>query len=543
MPALHGPHRRHRTLLGVLLTFSFALSLSPLAPLTAQPPSGGGTVVIDSVEVSVVNVDVYVTNRKGEPVAGLSREAFQVLEDGNEAPISNFAFVARSPEAVQTAQTPGAVDESVGAFPVAAPPRDPLHVVIYFDHKNLRAQSRNVLLKQFSGFIDRGLGPDDLVMVVSAGAGLTVHLPFTNDRGALRATLDQIRKGSTERSMVDGEQQRLLSDLDNADQGTMQDALDQLEMAENAQREQARATLNTLQYFVTALAGLPGRKAMLYLSDGIAGTTDEEMAAFGRVAAAANANRVTFYGFDARGWQPDSSINPASRGGNMAALVNNTLNTNTQRPLHELSEATGGFAVTNTTNFDGALEKVSTDLGAYYSLGYTPRTPNDGRYHRIKVKVQGKGLKVRYREGYLARNTKDRLADRTLAALTFNTGDNPLGVELRPAPVEVAADGSRTLPILVQLPVHNLALIPDGEQYTGEVNLLVLIQALDGRMAPVQEIRLPLTLPKAQVEGDKPTNVAYKLSLPIADTGFKVAVGAKDAVSSLESFATIQIGG
>ena len=78
---------------------------------------------------------------------------------------------------------------------------------------------------------------------------------------------------------------------------------------------------------------------------------------------------------------------------------------------------------------------------------------------------------------------------------------------------------------------------------TGEVNLLVLIQALDGRMAPVQEIRLPLTLPKVQVEGDKPTNVAYKLSLPIVESGFKVAVGAKDAVSSLESFATLQIGG
>ncbi len=543
MPSLHSP-RRHRRLLTVILAYPILSSIAfSIAPLAAQQTGGDGTVVIDSVEVSVVNVDVYVTNRKGEPVAGLNRNDFQVIEDGEDVPISNFDFVARYPEANQANQVPSPVGGTTAAPPVAAPPREPLHVVIYFDHKNLRAQSRNVLLKQFSGFIDQGLGPDDQVMVVSAGAGLKVHLPFTKDRSALRATLDQMRKSSTERSMVDGEQQRILSDLDNADDDTMQDALDQLETAENAQREQARATLNTLQYFVTALAGLAGRKAMLYLSDGIAGTTDQEMAAFGRVAAAANANRVTFYGFDARGWQPDSRISPASRGGNMADLVNSTLNTNTQRPLHELSEATGGFAVTNTTNFDGALEKVSTDLGAYYSLGYAPRTPNDGRYHRIKVKVQGKGLKVRYREGYLARNTKDRLADRTLAALTFNTGDNPLGVELRPAPVEVAADGSRTLPILVQLPVHNLALIPDGEQYTGEVNLLVLIQALDGRMAPVQEIRLPLTLPKVQVEGDKPTNVAYKLSLPIADTGFKVAVGAKDAVSSVESFATIQIGG
>jgi VWFA-related protein len=541
MPAVH-PVRFLLGIPGLLALLGTALP----HPLLAQPGTTEGSVVIDSVEVSVVNVDVYVTDRRGEPVPGLTPADFEVLEDGAPVPITNFEFVERASTAAPAAPAaPATSEERAAGEPAAAPvpEAEPLHVVLYFDQVNIRPQSRNQLLKQISAFAAEGLSPDDRVMVVTAGAGLTVDLPFTTDRQALLGALDGMRKRSGYRSLDDTEQQRLVSDLENADEDTMDDAMAQLEMADNAQREQARATLNRLQYFVNALAGLPGRKAMLYLSDGIGGTDEETLAAFGRVAAVANANRVTFYGFDARGWQPAAGVSPASRGGNMAELVNNTMNSNLQRPLFELSEATGGFALTNSNNFDGALARISTDLGSYYSLGYTPRSPNDGQYHRIKVKVQGRGLKVRYREGYLARKAKDRLADRTLAMLAFDTGANPLGVDLRPAPVETAADGSRTLPILVQLPVHNLALLPNGDQYTGEVNLLVLIQSLDGRMAPAQEIRLPLSIPKAQVEGDTPANVAYKLSLPVVESGFKIAVGAKDAVSSLESFAMLQIGG
>ena len=536
--------RRFRLRRGTLWMAAILLASAPFSAfLSAQQTSPDGQLVIDSVEVSVVNVDVSVTDRKGDPVPDLRPEDFEIFEDGEPVPITNFDFVIRSREsATPVAPAPVQVSSPTSSSPGSVAD-GPAYVVIYFDQINLRPQNRNLLLKQMTGFVDRGLSPEDQVMVVTAGAGLVVELPFTTDRQVLRDTLETLRKRSTGRTLDDGEQQRILSDLENANENMIGDAVVQLEMAENAQRAQARATLDTLQYFITALAGLPGRKALLYMSDGIAGTTDEELGVFGRIAAAANANRVTFYGFDARGWRPDSSINPAARGGNMAELVNSTFNSNLQQPLHELSEATGGFAVTNNTNFDGALEKVSTDLGAYYSLGYTPRAPNDGQYHRIKVKVTGRGLKVRYREGYLARRAMDRLADRTLAALTFHTGANPLGIVLRPTPVETAADGSRSLPIMVQLPVRSLSLVPDGDHYKGEVNLLVLIQALDGRMAPAQEIRLPLRIPKAQVEGDKPSNVAYRLALPVVETGFKIAVGARDAVSSLESFATLQIGG
>jgi VWFA-related protein len=537
-----------------------------LLGLTLAPPPVTAAASTDSIDVHVVNVEVYVT-RRGAPVMDLAPEDFQIFENGKPVPLSHFQVVSRPREGAPAPAKIAAGEVSATPKPSVVPVDDePAHVVVYVDETHIRPQNRNLLLSQMHAFVESGLGAGDRVMVVTAGdGGLVVNLPFSEDRQALRETLDGLRRRATQRPMDDTEQLRILADLEYADTDeTMDDALNQLEMAQHAQRERARTTLRQMEYFVTALAGLPGRKTMLYLSDGIAGTTDEEYLLFERIAAAANTHRVTFYGFDARGWRPDVKINPATRGGPMTDLVNETLNTHIERPLRDLSSATGGFAVTGHTNFDGALEKVSVDLTRYYSLGYTPPNPEDLRYRRIQVKVKGRGFDVRHREGYQMRRPLDRLADQTLAALTFDSGENPLAMVLAPAPAESAESAKsaksaesaksaksaesvkgaeRQIPILVQLPAERLTLLPDRERFTGEVTLLVLIQGLDGKLIPAREVRLPIAIPRARMEGPEPLHIAYKLQVPLGDEGFKIAVGAKDALSRVTSFAVLRVGG
>jgi len=56
-------------------------------PLVAQTP------VIEKIDVNVVNVDVTVTDRAGNPVRGLTRDDFQILEDGKLQKVTNFYAV------------------------------------------------------------------------------------------------------------------------------------------------------------------------------------------------------------------------------------------------------------------------------------------------------------------------------------------------------------------------------------------------------------------------------------------------------------------
>ncbi|HEX8154515.1 MAG TPA: hypothetical protein VF698_15380, partial [Thermoanaerobaculia bacterium] len=68
-----------RSALAALLLFA---QVQPPLPL---PPMG------ETIEVSVVNVDVYVTDKQGRRVYGLTKDDFEIRENGRTQPITNFA--------------------------------------------------------------------------------------------------------------------------------------------------------------------------------------------------------------------------------------------------------------------------------------------------------------------------------------------------------------------------------------------------------------------------------------------------------------------
>jgi len=80
------------------------------------PPSFG-----EVMEVNVVNIEVYVTDRDGKRVTGLRKEDFEVLEDGKPVGITNFSAVARPVPTVSGRAAPAA-PQAVAAPPVSATP-------------------------------------------------------------------------------------------------------------------------------------------------------------------------------------------------------------------------------------------------------------------------------------------------------------------------------------------------------------------------------------------------------------------------------------
>src|SRR5438128_4599961 len=67
-----------------LLLLSLTAAGQQMAPLTER------------IEVTVINVDVSVTDRAGHPVTGMTRDDFEVFEDGKPQKITNFYTIERA---------------------------------------------------------------------------------------------------------------------------------------------------------------------------------------------------------------------------------------------------------------------------------------------------------------------------------------------------------------------------------------------------------------------------------------------------------------
>lgn len=202
----------------VAVTASAAAPASPLAagqapeaaasspPAVAAPPVAvpglfpdrGDESFTEAIEVSVVNVDVVVRDKAGKQVAGLTRDDFALLVDGQKVDVTNFYALGgaggRQPPATSAA---GAASPPVpaGADAGSVAKRERLDLVIYVDNANLHPFDRNRILKQLRTLL-RTLGPEDQFLLVThdMGMGLSVRHGFRESASTLGPALDKLEK-------------------------------------------------------------------------------------------------------------------------------------------------------------------------------------------------------------------------------------------------------------------------------------------------------------------------------------------------------------
>ena len=146
------------------------------------------------------------------------------------------------------------------------------------------------------------------------------------------------------------------------------------------------ALYDAIAVYLSRIQDSPGRKTLVLFSDGEDSTSSLNL---GDVTALLRASPVTVYAIAfSRG------LGASSRRRLMAKTV-----------LRHLTSTTGGqvFSVTGWRDLGAIYQRILDDLGGQYVLGYVPSNQRrDGRYRKIEVKVKGRGLKVRHREGYYA---------------------------------------------------------------------------------------------------------------------------------------------
>lgn len=258
--------------------------------------------------VNVVEVYASVTNEKGEPVTGLTREDFVVRESGRTQHVTTFA---------------------AGEFPLAA--------AVALDHSFSMAGERLAVARSAARLFLAELRPEDESLVIGIGSQVEILAPRSTGRAA---------------------QYQALEALDVFGTTSLHDAIITA---------------------IDAVQDAKGRRALVLLSDG-----DDRYSK-------ASAGDVL-----SRARRTDVLVYPVALGRTRPSL------------FAELATLTGGrsFHVRDPKRLGETLRGIARELRHQYLLGYSPSRPivaGEEEWRPIAVTVNRPGVRVRARDGYLAR--------------------------------------------------------------------------------------------------------------------------------------------
>ena len=390
--------------------------------------------VLKSITRLVV-LDVVATDKEGA-ITDLKQDDFSILEDGKEQKIRVFNFQqphANPPgaAAVAAVKPPENVFSNAARFSASSA----LNVLL-LDALNTNLPHQAYVRDQMIRYLQK-MPEGQPVAVYMLSTKLTLLQDFTDDPAVLKKVAREIKSivSPLQDNPAGGQEAELLP-AGFADSGLvpaqMLNAMQSFEQERVAVQTDLRLTytLNALSSISRALAGYPGRKNLIWISEAFPLTIDPNMDLTGntfagtrnygpQIAEAADAlmdAQIAMYPIDARGLEPSSMFEASnsgrdkfgrsmSRPGRMASALSteSAQLQNVHGAMQEMADRTGGKAFYNTNGIDGAIRKSIEDGSTYYTLAYYPENKNwNGKFRKIHVKVNRSGVKLRYRLGYYA---------------------------------------------------------------------------------------------------------------------------------------------
>lgn len=546
----------------------------------------GGLAFVDLVEVTVVNIDVYVRDRQGRPVTGLAREDFRLIQDGSERTISHFAaYTDEVIDALMAGVPDPGESGTIGSSEASVAPTgsdidqsalervQPVYIALYVDNENIRPHDRNRVLAQVRRFIREVMRPHVQVMVISAQRSVEIVQPFTNDPRAVSDALLSMNTSYGARVDRDRDRGRIIHDLqqvplDRGAAGTKQAMAEARELQERIRsygEELAMElgySVDSLRGVLTTLAGLQGRKVLVHVSNGLPAVPARDLidwygdlyqksstlpllARFNRrylfdsLASSANAQGITLYTIDATGLGGSAAasaefsrpVDPNYAG--VHAL-------NLQEPLLLLAQKTGGRAIVDSNDVTGMLEELSDDLFTYYSLGHTLPTSGADTIHQITVELPDHPeYDLVYRRTLVEKSPETQVQDKVVSGLMLALDDNPMGLELTAGEARYSSDDRWLLPVEINLPIESVAMLPETDDYVGRVVVFVANRDLEGRQSDLQRRQFEIRMPSADYESRRSERYVAEFDLLLNSGEHRIVIGAFDPVTRQASFASL----
>ncbi|HXB21523.1 MAG TPA: VWA domain-containing protein [Candidatus Solibacter sp.] len=410
-----------------------------------QPPKVYESATVLKAVTRLVVIDVVATNNKGLPVPDLTMENFTVLEDGKEQKIRVFNFqhptAAPAPAtAAASLKLPPNVFSNVPRYDV----HNTLNVLL-LDALNTSSINQAYVRDQMIRYLDK-MPTDQPIAVYALSTKLRLLQDFTSDPAMLKEIVQKLNtKGSPllNDPTGNGETPLFAPGAFESLPQQMQDAIERFEQDMTSTQTDMRVsyTLTALQAIARSLAGYPGRKNLIWLSeafplnigpamningtgfnDSISSTRNYEPEIAQTADALMNA-QVAIYPVDARGLAGSSVFDAANggrdkfgrsvtRGSRMGQAMSNesTMLSASHGTMQDLAERTGGKAFYNRNDIDTAVGNSINDGSSYYTLAYYPENKNwDGKFRKVSIKINRPGVKTRSRLGYFASDPRGSL--------------------------------------------------------------------------------------------------------------------------------------
>jgi VWFA-related protein len=547
-------------LLAAAITFPLGAQKKPSEPDLPR--------LVENIDVRVINVDVVVTDKRGNPVPNLKAEDFEIYENSAPKPITNFYEVQGGRPKLEAFEKGAAQQPDAPPAKQETPENLKRRIIFYVDNLSLSPFNRNRVFEQAKAFMKQVVRPGDEVMIATYNRSMKVRVPFTRDIAQLESNLDALAKesglGIANKSERKSTEDRI-RDTDSYDEAVA--VARQYASSIEHDLRQGVASLNAL---MSTLAGVEGKKILVLTSEGFPIQPGREMFYFiddlaqekgwsgatstmlegmsfdsaneiQKVAKTANANGITVYTIHAAGLSGGMEMSaeyarPTSSNVAQAALSNTT------ESMQLIAQMTGGLASVNSNNFAGAFEKISKDLDSYYSLGYRAGTERVDRQRYLAVKVKNKDYRVRSRQTFVEKSMFAEMSDRVVANLLYRGKENDLAILARvgqPTPVE---DGMFRIPIDVQIPMESLTLLPQGDNdFVGGFDLYVVVANKDNDLSDVARKQHQIRVPKEDMQKTKGKFYTYTLELLVERGLNKISIGVADQISNTTGFAREQI--
>lgn len=509
------------------------------------------------VTTHLVQLSVVVHDKKGQPVADLTKDDFTLLDEGQPQKIAFFSVESALAPAAPAKKLPANYFTNRLEYRSSAPASV---TAILFDALNTAFEDQVYAKNQLVKFLGQ-VRPEDRFALYVLGRDLRVLHDFTTDTRSLLRVLARHR-GSPSPELAASEPAPSDTGVEELDSWLNESS--QM-LADFLKINRARQTMDALVAIAHHLARVPGRKNLIWLSAGFPFSIgfddlDEMMEAhrerrhFGeeieRTARALNDANLAVYPVDARGlvgldeFRADVRRAPPRAGAKGGGGAPKRIWQN-QETMLALAERTGGEAYYNRNDLDRAIRQAVEDARVTYVLGYYPTHDTwDGRFRKLKVQVRRRGVEVRYRTGYFAfheRQETPRERDLVLRE-AVRTPLDATGIALL---VRVVADQPPKpgrWKILVLVDPRTMALESQGDRWVGTLDLLFAQQAPDGRELRAVKDILTLRLTGETYQRILKEGAAFAKVLEVLPSAVQLRVVVRDPATGNLGAVTIPVG-
>lgn len=394
-----------------------------------QPP-------VFKVKTRLVVVDVVARNSKGQVMADLKPEDFTLSEDGKPQHISVFSF--QHPEAnVKPLRAPVLPAGTFNNLPQYKP-NGALNVLL-LDGLNTTSPNQAYARDEMIKLLQK-LPPEEPMAVYLLGDKLRLVQDFTTDPELLKKAALTIKSKPSHLLDNPAGTSPFVAPMGSAAADllasvpALANQLSTFEAEQSVRNNDLRVayTLAALNALARTLAGYPGRKNLIWISESfpfdivlnnISSKSGELERHYGHNLALTGSllsdAQVAVYPVDARGFvnntiysvgsQPNPMAARNDRNTTFAGDMGKSINADADALLaahtsmNDIADKTGGKAFYNRNDLEKAMMQSMDDGSTYYTLGYYPDDKQwNGQFRNIRVKVNRTGINLHYRAGYFA---------------------------------------------------------------------------------------------------------------------------------------------